>query len=186
MRVHRRSTSSAGEAWVPPPPSATPAAGGWGKPASRRVYMVGFVGFGRCSVGEALEVLELLVRVLLSAWIPSGGGVLWSFAVPRATCWSPEIGGFLRLRSPRPDPAAADLGELETEVVHQIFVAVQAAPAVVSSEAVLKTSRLPRGGLRRSKIWGAWAAARQRQLRLRLRRRDPAVFVVIFLCSGSL
>ena len=90
-----------------------------------------------CPASGAPEVAVVLVGFLLSAWLPSGGGAPWSSAVSRATSWSPEIGGFPRLRSPRPDPGAADLGEFETEVVHQIFVAVQAAPAVVSSEAVL-------------------------------------------------
>ena len=71
MRVGRRSTSLAGEAWVPPPPSVVPATGGLGKPVSRRVYSV---GFGRSPAGGAQEVVELLDRVLLSAWIPSCGG----------------------------------------------------------------------------------------------------------------
>jgi hypothetical protein len=47
------------------------------------------------------------------------------------------------------------------------------------------TSRLLRGGLRRSKVWEASAATRQRQLRFRLRRQDPEGFVVFLLCSGS-
>ena len=105
MKVHRRSTFAAGEAWVPPPPSAAPAAGGWGKPVSRRVHRVAFVW---CPAGGASEAAALLVRFLSTARFPSGGGAPWSLTVSRASSWSPEIGGFPRLRS-RPDLGAVDL-----------------------------------------------------------------------------
>ena len=88
--------------------SAAPAAGGWGKPVSRRVHRVAFVW---CPAGGASEAAVLLDRFLLTARFPSGGGAPWIFTVSRASSWGPEIGGFPRPRS-RPDPGAADLGGL--------------------------------------------------------------------------
>ena len=179
MRVDRRLILAAVEAWVPSPPSAASAAGGWGKPVSRCVHRVEYGGY---PAGDDWEVEELSVQVLVSARCPFDGGAPWRIFVTRSTSRSPEIGGFPRLRLHH--------GQIWERRIWiwvsrrcwlQIFAAVTAAAAVASSEAVRKTSRLLRGGLRRTKVWGAWAAARQRQLRLRLRRWVPEDFNVIFL-----
>ena len=57
----------------------------------------------------------VLVGFVVSARLLSGGGAPWSSAVSRATIWSREIVGFPPLRSSRPDPGAADLGDLQRE-----------------------------------------------------------------------
>ena len=122
MRVHRWSTSSAGEAWVPFSPSAAPVAGGWGKPVSRRVFMV---GLGRCPAGGALEAEVVLVHPL-SAHIPSGGGVPWVFTDLCAI-----------FPAPRPDPGMRWIWMQFNKRMIQRFFAAAAFPAVVYSEAVL-------------------------------------------------
>ena len=165
MRVHRRSTSSAGEAWVPSPPSAAPTAGGWGKPVSRRVFMV---GVGRCPAGGASEAEVLLVRPL-SAQIPSGGGVPWGFTDLRAI-----------FPAPRPDPGMRWIWmQFNKRMIQRFFAAAPAFPAVVSSEAVL--------GDFPSAVW--WAPAIQclgsfssgvPSSAPARRRRDPEGFLVIF------
>ena len=166
MRVHRRSTSSAGEAWVPSPPSAAPAAGGWGKPVSRRVFMV---GLGRCPAGGASEAEVLLVR-LLSAQIPSGGGVPWGFTDLRAI-----------FPAPRPDPGMRWIWmQFNKRMIQRFFAAAPAFLAVVSSEAVL--------GDFPSAVWwapaiqclGSFSSGAPSSAPARRRRRDPEGFLVIF------
>ena len=105
MRVHRQIHLAAGGAWVPPSPSAAPAAGGWGKPAPRLVHRL---GLGVCPTGGAWEAEVRRVRCLLSARSPFDGGALWRTAVSRAACGSPGIGGSAWLSPPRPDLGAMD------------------------------------------------------------------------------
>jgi hypothetical protein len=134
LRVDRRFHLAAVEAWVPPSPSAAPAAGGWEKPVSRRVYSV---GIGRSPAGGAWEVVVLRVQILKLAWIPFGGAAPWSSAVMRAASRSSGIFGLLEFFSPRPGLGVRRIWvRLLWRMVQQVFAAAPAASAVVSSEAV--------------------------------------------------
>ena len=165
MRVHRWSTSSAGEAWVPSSPSAARAAGGEGKSVSRRVFMV---GLGRCLANGASKAEVLLVRPL-SVQIPSDGGVPWGF---------PDL--FAIFAAPRPDPGMWWIWmQFNKRMIQRFFAATAAFLAVVSSEAVL--------GDFPSAVWwapaiqclGSFSSGAPSSAPAHRRRRDLEGFLVI-------
>jgi hypothetical protein len=84
-----------------PSPSATPVVGGWGKPISWCVYIV---GIDRSPAGGAWEAVVLRVQVLKLAWIPFDDATPWSSAIMRVASRSSGIFGLLELFSPRPWP----------------------------------------------------------------------------------
>lgn len=89
MNVPSRSTSPAGDPGVSPPPSAAPAAGGWGSPGSRRVHSVGSVWD---PAGSVVEAAAQLVWSLMAVLLPFGGGALRSSA---AECSSSPCSWFV-------------------------------------------------------------------------------------------
>ena len=89
-------TLLAGDPWIPPPPAAAPAAGGWGIHGSMPVNSV---GLGGASTGDVLEVVVL--SVLVSVRFSSGVGVLRCVPVKRPSLPSSEVCGSGELSVPR-------------------------------------------------------------------------------------
>ena len=81
MRTPSPTTSLAGDSWDSSPPSAAPAAGGWGIPRSRPVHSV---GCGRNPAGGVVEVAMVSVARWGSARFPFCGGAPRSSDVARA------------------------------------------------------------------------------------------------------
>ena len=150
MRVDCRSTSLAGGTWVPPPPSAAPAAGGWGKPVPRRVHSV---GPGSFPAGGAREEMGLQVRFLVSAVIPSGGGALGSSSASRPTSPSSRIHGSVEFISPRPGSGQRRTRKMKIwRLMCWFFAATAASSGVGSSEPAIDDFPCACGGSRRSKV----------------------------------
>ena len=99
LRAPRLPTSPASDSRIPPPPTAAPAAGGWGIRGSRLVHSV---GVGRVAAGGATEVEVPAVVCLVSICSSSGDGVPWSSFARGSTSLSSSIYGSVEFVEPLP------------------------------------------------------------------------------------
>ena len=102
MKVPVFLTLLAGDPWIPPPPTAAPAAGGWGIHGSGLVHSVGVVWE---AVGGAMEVEVAAVWCLVSICSSSGDSALQSSVVCGSTSPSSSIYGSVEFVVPQPVPA---------------------------------------------------------------------------------
>jgi hypothetical protein len=86
----RRSTSPPPNRRLPRPPSAAPAAGGWGNPDSRRVHSVGCLRCPAGGVGEEVARPVLLLQVVVFLFV---GGAPRSSAVDLPSLPCPQLYG---------------------------------------------------------------------------------------------
>lgn len=140
MLLPFQSTSPPVNRRIPHPPSAAPAAGGWGIPDSRCVHSVGFVGW---PAGGVVEEVARSERPFAAELVSSGGRVPRSTAseLPPFSCL--QIFGSVRRVKSSPDPEWQRIRSscLEKKVVRRCIAASTVVQGVGSSDRVVR--RLP-------------------------------------------
>ena len=126
--------------WIPHPPSAATAAGGWGIPDSRCVYSVGLDGWPAGGVGEVVARSE---KPFATELFPSGGGGLLGAATERPSSPCSQIHGSRQRVKSSPDPEWRRIRvlKIEKKVLSRCFAATTVVKGVRSSEMVVR--RLP-------------------------------------------
>jgi hypothetical protein len=151
-----RSTSPAGDPGDPPPPSAAPAAGGWGCPRSRRVHRV---GSSRVPAGGVVEATALLVWSLVVVLAPSAVVLCGAERSPSPCSWF--VGTTVRVY-PSPDLHMWRIRvlKLKKKMVCRSFAATLAFQGVGSSDPLsgdfpAAEGLAPNQGVKRSSVSSA-------------------------------